>query len=299
MSFAIISENFVLMQVALGLWRISRPLNVAFIILTATLGSYLAGWQGSPWLSLFCGCALAAISIAGYALNDLLDIGIDRINRPRRPLPSHQISPPTVIAYLIVMVLVGLGAGLAIAWQILLYLLAVLILIVLYDAVTKRLGFPGNLTVALLTSSALIAGPIALGLAIDNLWAPLCLAFLLNLAREILKDIEDAPGDKSAGVKSLALLLGINNSSWIAVILALATVPIAVIYGINEGFHLHFWLILTAGLIIPILIALIPILGQGGSKAAGTAQRVLKFAMLGGLLAFYLGGIFPPPPFQG
>ena len=107
------------MQVAIGLWRISRPLNVAFIALTATLGSYLAGWQGSPWLSLYAGCALAAISIAGYALNDLLDISIDRINRPRRPLPSGQVSPRIVITYLTMMVLLGLAGGALISWAVL------------------------------------------------------------------------------------------------------------------------------------------------------------------------------------
>jgi geranylgeranylglycerol-phosphate geranylgeranyltransferase len=287
------------MQVLIGLWRISRPLNVAFIILTATLGSYLAGWQGSPWLSLGAGCALACISIAGYVLNDLLDIPIDRINRPRRPLPSGQVSPSVAITYLVAMVLLGLVIGTLIAWEVLLYLVAVLILIIFYDAVTKRLGFPGNLTVALLTSSALLAGPITLGLSLERLWAPLALAFLLNLAREILKDIEDIPGDKTAGVHSLPLWIGSRASSWLAVILSLATIPLAIIYGIEMNSGISFWIMLAVGLILPLLIALIPLWGKSEVKAAGTAQRVLKFAMLGGLLAFYLGAAFPPPPFTG
>jgi geranylgeranylglycerol-phosphate geranylgeranyltransferase len=287
------------MQVLIGLWRISRPLNVAFIVLTATLGSYLAGWQGSPWLSLCAGCALAAISIAGYALNDLLDISIDRINRPRRPLPSGQVSSLTVIIYLIAMTLLGLIVGALISWEVLGYLGAVLILIVFYDAVTKRLGFPGNLTVALLTSSALIAGPIALGLSLSGLWAPLALAFLLNLAREILKDIEDIPGDKTAGVHSLPLLMGARAASWLAAILSLVTIPIATVYGIEHQSGIRFWIMLVVGLILPLLIALIPLWGKSEVMAAGKAQRVLKFAMLGGLLAFYLGATFPPPPFTG
>jgi geranylgeranylglycerol-phosphate geranylgeranyltransferase len=287
------------MQVLIGLWRISRPLNVAFIVLTATLGSYLAGWQGSPWLSLYAGCALAAISIAGYALNDLLDISIDRINRPLRPLPSRQVSSLTVMIYLVVMMLLGLIAGVFISLEVLGYLGAVLILIVFYDAVTKRLGFPGNLTVALLTSSALIAGPIALGLSLAGLWAPLALAFLLNLARELLKDIEDIPGDKDAGVHSLPLLTGARAASWLAAILSLVTIPIAVVYGIEMQSGLRFWVILAIGLIAPLMIALIPLWGKSEVRAAGKAQRVLKFAMLGGLLAFYLGATFPPPPFTG
>jgi geranylgeranylglycerol-phosphate geranylgeranyltransferase len=287
------------MQVLIGLWRISRPLNVAFIVLTATLGSYLAGWQGSPWLSLYAGCALAAISIAGYALNDLLDISIDRINRPLRPLPSGQVSSLTVIIYLIVMSLLGLIMGVSISWEVLGYLGAVLILIVFYDAVTKRLGFPGNLTVALLTSSALIAGPIALGLSLAGLWAPLALAFLLNLARELLKDIEDIPGDKDAGVHSLPLLMGARGSSWLAAFLSLMTIPIAILYGIEMQSGMRFWIMLVVGLILPLSIALIPLWGKSEVRAAGKAQRVLKFAMLGGLLAFYLGATFPPPSFTG
>lgn len=287
------------MQVLCGLWRISRPLNVTFIVLTATLGSYLAGWQGSPWLSFYAGCALAAISISGYALNDLLDILIDRINRPRRPLPSGQVSSQTVIAYSIVMMLLGLVVGAFISWAVLGYLGAVLLFIVFYDVVTKRLGFPGNLTVALLTSSALIAGPIALRLPLAGLWAPLALAFLLNLAREILKDIEDIPGDKTAGVHSLPLLLGTQASAWLAAILSLLTIPVAIVYGIMMQNGIHFWIILVAGLMLPLIIALVHLWGKADAKAAGIAQRVLKFAMLGGLLAFYLGGSFPPPPFQG
>jgi len=272
-----------------GLWLISRPLNVSFIILTVVLGSYLAGWQGTPWSSLLAGAALAALSVMGYILNDLVDLKIDMVNRPRRPLPSALVTTHAAVIYGFIMALLGMSLGCLLNLHYELFMTVVLLFIIIYDLVTKRMGVPGNINVALLTSSALLAGPIAMGLDITPLWAPLALAFLLNLAREIMKDTEDMPGDKQANIHTLPLAVGSDAALTISACISIVTLPIAGLYGLVNNWGWLFWAALVLGLAIPLFFALKPIMYHRNQTTAAVSQRILKLAMLGGLLTFYLG----------
>jgi geranylgeranylglycerol-phosphate geranylgeranyltransferase len=292
------ASDLPVMGTIIGLCRISRPLNVFFIVLCSALGPYLIGFTGAPWRSLIAGVALASLSVSGYTLNDLVDLSIDKVNRPTRALPSGLVKPIAAKVFCLITAFSGLLIGTLTSTTLLVFLLIVAVLIAVYDLLAKPLGLPGNFIVALLTASALIPGALAEGLTLVLLWAPLSLAFLMNLAREIMKDTEDIPGDKGAGIKTIPLAFGSRVAMLISSFIMLMVLPVTVAYAVFEKMSMLFWFLVALGLAVPILVLTISIWhSRDAQTSAAQIQRWVKFVMLSGLLAFYLGGTWPPPPF--
>ena len=76
-----------------ALFLLPRPLNGLITALSVGIGALTAA-QAPAWSALLLAALSAAlINGAGNAFNDLMDIDIDRINRPLRPLPAGCLSP--------------------------------------------------------------------------------------------------------------------------------------------------------------------------------------------------------------
>jgi len=110
-------------------------------------------------------CVIAAVLLycAGLILNDLFDLKEDRRDRPRRPLPSGQISTTTAAITAIVFLIGGVAAasfnGLLCAG-----IAAVLaVAVVIYNAGVKRIPIAGPLNMGLCRGLSVL-----LGLAISS-----------------------------------------------------------------------------------------------------------------------------------
>ena len=181
---------------------IGRPLNALIAAAVVAVGSWLGGYWGPRTL---------AASAAGFFLtlwanihNDLEDLELDRRAHPGRPLPSGRLSPRA-------------AGWLSLGFLILSFALAALtnppawalftgaaLLVYSYNTALKRIPFWGNLAVALASAAGFAFGGL-LGPNVGRaLWASL-FALLLHLARELVKDAEDAEADKGFRV-SLPIL---------------------------------------------------------------------------------------------
>ena len=114
-------------------------------------------------------------------------------------------------------------------------------------------------------------------------------AFLLNFAREIVKDIQDIKGDKVLKAKTLPIIIGDKNSKWIAAIIlsvipflsVLIYMPFFNVQNIKSDFS--FFL----PFIIVLIIVLISILLLLYSNKIKLIERLLKLAMFLGLILPY------------
>ena len=79
------------MQTLRALFDFARPINGLITALSVAVGGLCA--QG-PLTDAVLLAALSAVWInaAGNAFNDLIDVDIDLINRPQRPLPAGRIT---------------------------------------------------------------------------------------------------------------------------------------------------------------------------------------------------------------
>ncbi len=269
-------------------FEITRPHNLAVAALTI-LGGWAAAGGGRPeWALLYAVFAGTLVAAAGNVVNDYFDADIDRINKPRRPIPSGRISREECKRYYGVLSLAaGLAGALAGAHM---FLMVVLwsVALYFYSASFKTRFLLGNLTVSVVSSSGFIAGAWLAGRASVGV-APMVLAFFLLMGREIVKDVEDLPGDGAHGATTLARRLGARRALGVAFLCfvffaALAPWP----YWLELCGPYYLW-----GLVLGVLpLLLLATFLMFRDTSPGNLVRVswiLKIDMFVGALAFYLG----------
>jgi geranylgeranylglycerol-phosphate geranylgeranyltransferase len=234
---------------------------------------------------------LSAFAAAGAAnaFNDRMDVAADRVNRPDRPLPSGRATSGAAVAVSIGCGVLSLLLAALISPRAFLLALAWLALTALYSVALKGIPLAGNIAVALVASTPFLMGGFTQGKYLLAL-VPSGLAFLMHLAREIAKDVEDMEGDRVAGVLTFAVRRGAGASyglvrALLLLLMALAVLPFALrIYG--WGYAVVIVLVDVA------LIRLMVTMGrEAGRSAAPGPATVLKWVMALGLVAFVLGVI--------
>ena len=192
-----------------------RPLNGLITALSVGIGALTAD-QAPAWSAILLAALSAAlINGAGNAFNDLLDIDIDRINRPLRPLPSGRLSPSAARMQSLLLALVGCALAFWLSLWHGLIALVVVALLAVYSVSLKNSLLWGNVLVAFVGAIAFLYGALAAG-DLGCSWIPALFAFLFHLGREIVKDIEDVAGDQIRGERTLPLCWGRTQAAVLA-----------------------------------------------------------------------------------
>tara|TARA_B100001758_G_scaffold244379_1_gene255618 strand:+ start:465 stop:1379 length:915 start_codon:yes stop_codon:yes gene_type:complete len=281
-------------------------------IFGVVLGSILAS-QGLPSGDFALITALHCLSVMTFmfswnALNDYMDIEIDRINRPDRPLPSGQISEvaakrgiqSTAIlstSFLIAAAFVSHRGEIGIdGWlpSLGIWIIA-LVLLFNYESPSKlsfRMkdsGLPGNLAISMSVGLVIIFGAASVSDPLDNrAWAVFVVGFLYNFSREIVKDIEDIGGDK--GRETYAMRAGEERARELAaivLILALAAMlaPFSPLLEIFTDWHVVF--------VIPAVVTLMMVKPKLLASEDHRAQKLIKNSMQLCLIAFLAISLIP------
>ncbi|AWR97595.1 MFS transporter [Acidianus sulfidivorans JP7] len=262
-------------------------------VVGAALGDFTGYVVASGWkfdlkpfiLSLLI---VALIAAGGYAINDVYDINIDKINKPDRPLPSGKISLRNAIILSYATTIIGVFLSIFLGYIQFLIALITAVLLFYYAKTLKRQGLPGNLIVALTTALSIFYGGVSFfhGNWLERVIIPTAYSFLLTLGREFIKGIEDYEGDKAYNVKTLATTLGIKETwkiSRIVLILMLFISPLPLLLGFN---------ILYLVLLIPFFYFTIKaIISETSSKGGGYARSYMKASAFIGMIAFILGSL--------
>ena len=264
-----------------------RPLNSLITALSVGIGALTAD-QAPTWPALVLAALSAAlINGAGNIFNDLMDIDIDRINRPLRPLPAGRLSPSAARLESLLLALAGCALALWLSLWHGLIALAVVALLAFYSIALKNTLLWGNVLVAMVGAIAFPYGALAAG-DIGRSWIPALFAFLFHLGREIVKDIEDVAGDQIRGERTLPLAWG----------RAQAAVLAAFVYLLLAGFT---WMPFFMGIygafyaltLLPVHALVGYVLWQLYRQRAVLADdrlgRLLKVGMFLGLAAIVVG----------
>ena len=271
-----------------GFVEILRPANCVVAGLVGILGATVAlgslpGYEKSLMIFLVVslGCSW------GNIINDYFDYEIDKINRPTRPLPRGALSRKAALVYGLCLALLGLLIGYMLNLLAFLFAFGAYLLMYLYAWKLKPTPFVGNLTVATLTGVTPLYGAIAVGKIGLAGYLALC-AFLVNVAREIFKDIEDVEGDRAHGAKTLPIIWGVERASKMGVLFSFATI-LASFLPVKAGIGLGYLPIIVVDGII--LFSSYEILKDSSPITAGKAQRKLKIAIYLAVFSFLLGSL--------
>lgn len=265
-----------------GYFMIIRPVNCAITFVSVLVGAWIGrGIFFSPTLLLagmigFIACAF------GNVVNDLNDIEIDKINNPQRPLPSGQVDKKNVklLAFLffIISIIGAISLGIAAFFLV----LGVLVLLILYATHLKKTTW-SNFIVALIAGLSFILG----GLVAGDLYCiiPFIFSFFIHLPREIIKDVIDMKGDKSMGIASLPIVLGVKQSYNIsALLLGILCILLPLPFILNVLSAVYMLVVLLFA--YPIIIFTILKLSKSPNEGElNRLSNLLKISMLVGLVA--------------
>ena len=194
-------------------FKIIRPLNFLITFLSVIVAAIICSPDKFSGLNVFLAAFAASFALAaGNIINDIYDIDIDKTNRPLRPLPSEKITIKEAYGLYIFFITISIAISFLINEMALVIVLVSILILFIYSKYLKQIPLIGNITVASLTGLVFIFG----GVVIENPVAaivPAVFAFLINLIREIVKDMEDVEGDSKAGAITFPEKLVFKNQN--------------------------------------------------------------------------------------
>ena len=239
---------------------------------------------------------LLALSVYSFmaswnALNDYLDLEIDKINRPDRPLPSGRISKSLAFTAIILTCAISV-VSLFLAGQIandmtdnfedwyptiFIWLIALTLLVNYEDdrilLGLKNRGLPGNLAISISVGLVVLFGAAGLFDPLNERAVSLFfIGTLYNLSREIIKDVEDMEGDE--GRNTYAMRAGAENArlaSWVILLITLVALLAPFALGIFDLIHMIF--------IAPGLFTLMSVKKHIYLAEDTAASRLIKISM--------------------
>ena len=165
-------------------------------------------------LLFFC----VGLMVAGQAiLNDVCDLDLDRIAKPRRPLASNKISKKNASIISVLFTLLSIFISSFINLYCFIFVIFTAFLLTIYSIyLKKQYGFIANILSALLTSAICFSGCFLSNNYI--IMVPIAITvFFASIAREIAKDLEDLPYDQLFRKNSLPMIIGSEKSFNVAV----------------------------------------------------------------------------------
>jgi 4-hydroxybenzoate polyprenyltransferase len=198
----------------------------------------------------------AVLNIASNGLNQIFDFEIDRINKPRRPLPSGRMSlgeawAVTLASFALAFVLawnVAPGGRHECFWMV----AAAAVITTLYSVPpfrTKRLGIWANVTIAVPRGVLLkVAGWSSVKSALGfEPWFLGAIFGLFLLGATTTKDFADMDGDRRGGCRTLPIRFGVTRAAWMispSFVLPFLMIPAGAWTGVLTG---NFWLLQALG----------------------------------------------------
>lgn len=199
--------------------ELSRLSNIPTLLTNVLVGCAVgASGQAIPGTTIAAlSAAMMLMYIAGMALNDFVDTEIDRVERPGRPIPSGRISRRGAIVFTIICFGLSITIMSLQSVHALLFTLALMACIILYDLIHKKLaasvvlmGFCRGL-VYLATASAIV-WPVSWNIA-------LTLALVITVYIVLLTMI--ARGEAS---------LDITPRRWLSLLLPVVMIAPAILF---------------------------------------------------------------------
>jgi len=282
------------MKTLLAYVELSRPLNGIIAFISAWLGGIFAGGHKIENIThvklIYVSIAALLLLSAGNAINDYCDFNIDKINKPKRPIPSGRINRFHALIFSLIMMFFGIGLGVLINLYAVGIAILVCCLLMSYAVWLKRTPFIGNLVVSSLTSITFISGGVAIGIVHGTI-IPAIFAFLFTTAREIVKDIEDIEGDIKNNLNTLAIL-NPKLATFVALVFMASVIifsPIPYLFG---WYTWHYLAVIILGVDIVLIVLGYRLWKDASKTSCALVQRWMKWDIFIGLAAIYIGIIF-------
>ena len=244
------------------------------------------------------------IAAGGYVINNIMDQDTDEIAKPQNRVVGVSISETVAYNWYIVLTIIGVGIGFYLSNVIYkptfasMFILVATLLYV-YATNLKQIPLLGNIIVALLLSISIVIIALfdifpatdlenysRMDRAFDILIDYAIFAFIINLIREIVKDLEDMDGDYQTGINTLPITIGIPKTKIIVGILTVISIGILSYYINSNLFELDYVIYYTLVFIIgPLIYFGVKLMNAETKKQLHHLSLVLKIILFFGILS--------------
>jgi 4-hydroxybenzoate polyprenyltransferase len=248
--------------------------------------------------------ATVCVAAGGYVINNIMDQETDEIAKPQNRVVGVSISETVAYNWYIGLTIVGVGIGFYLSNVIYKPTFASMFILVatllyMYATSFKQIPVLGNVVVALLLSTSIIIiglFDILPAIDVDNrfrmkeafniLMEYAVFAFIINLIREIVKDLEDMDGDYQSGINTLPIMMGIPKTKIIVGILTLISIGILAYYINSNLFELDYVIYYSMVFIIgPLIYFGVKLINAVTKKEFHHLSLVLKLILFFGIIS--------------
>ena len=254
------------------------------------------------------------VTAAGYVINDYFDTKTDMLNRPGTVLVGKRISRRIAMFIHVVLNVAGVGLGIYLSVKVGILALGVAYVVAsgilwFYSTTYKRQFLIGNLIVSVFTGVVPFLVVLFEVPLLNEAYREILLeyninfnalfawvggfaffAFLSNLVREIIKDVEDFEGDQAFGRNTLPVVLGIRISKVVIIVLIAANIgTIAyvycryLLYTVNGNYDLVSMFYLLLFIVVPFGMLAWLIYKADKQADYHRASNLTKIIMLAGI----------------
>ena len=250
--------------------------------------------------------ATGLIAAAGYVINDILDQETDYDNDKGNVIVGKLISEKAAYNLYFILNITGVGIGYYLANLIHKPSFAGAFIIIsatlyMYATSLKQMLLVGNIVVALLLSfSVIIIGLFDLlpatyegnqtemGVMFSILIDYAIFAFIINLIREIVKDMEDVEGDYNNGMSTLPIAIGLGKTSKTVGVLGIIATLILLWYINSNLMSSKLYYAVIYGLIFvvaPMIFFVVKVWNAKTKEEFRFLSTVLKWIIFFGILS--------------
>ena len=286
-------KNKLLLFKLLSLFSVVRGYNILII----TLAQYLTSiYILSPDLplrevvfdfNLFLIVTASALVIAsGYIINNFYDAEKDLINKPTKSMLDRLVSQRFKLTTYFILNFLAVFAASYISFRAVFFFSAYIFGIWIYSHKLKRIPFLGNLVSATLAIAPFFVVFVYYRNFETVIFVHAVFLFLLILARELIKDLENMAGDMAQNYKTVPILYGTKVSKGIiGFLIFLTLVPALLLIKVFDvGYmYLYFWICIGLLALFIILLA-----KASGKKHYVWLHNILKFIIVGGVFSILL-----------
>jgi 4-hydroxybenzoate polyprenyltransferase len=286
-------KNKLLLFKLLSLFSVVRGYNILVITLAQYLASIYILAPHIPLqhvildLNLFLIVTASALTIAsGYIINNFYDAEKDLINKPTKSMLDRLVSQRFKLTTYFILNFLAVFAASYISFKAVLFFSAYIFGIWIYSHKLKRIPFVGNLV----SSTLAIAPFFVVFVYYQNfqtvIFVHALFLFLLILAREMIKDLENMAGDMAQNYKTIPIIYGPNVSkSMITFLIGLTLVPALLLI---KSFDIGYMYLYFMACIVLLVLFLVLLWKAKGKKHYVWLHNIIKFIIVAGVFSILL-----------
>ncbi len=277
----------------LSLFSIVRGYNILVIIVAQYLASIYILSPNLPLrkvvfdVNLFVLVTVSALVIAGgYIINNFYDAEKDLINKPRKTMLDRLVSQRTKLTTYFVLNFFAVFLASYVSFRAVLFFSAYIFGIWFYSHKLKKMPFVGNFVSATLAITPFFAVFVYYKNFETVIFVHAIFLFLLILAREMIKDLENIAGDMAQRYKTIPILYGMPFSKvCIGILIVLTIIPSLLLIRYFDVGYMYLYFI---GCILLLLLFLILLWKSDSKKHYVWLHNILKLIIIVGVFSILL-----------